>query len=198
LIALWIALFTVVLKLFLTYFTRRIFNETNNAAVLALAYDHRNDVLSASAAALGITLGRMGYPWADPLVGALVALLVLRTGVEILRQSSSELMDAVPSQALAQQITGLLSAIPEVLSVEQIHAHRFGPYMVINVQIGVDGTISVEAGDCIATQVEQTIYDSVDLVGRVYVHYHPARTSFFCQGVVQKEPEILENNLYPR
>jgi len=196
LIALWIALFTVVLKLFLTYFTRRIFKETNNAAVLALAHDHRNDVLSASAAAIGITLGRMGYPWVDPLVGALVALLVLRTGVEILRQSSSELMDAVPSQALAQQITSVVSTIPEVLSIEQIHTHRFGPYMVINVQIGVDGTISVEAGDGIATQVEVAIYDSIDLVGRVYVHYHPATTSLFSQGVEQKAPEILENNFY--
>jgi divalent metal cation (Fe/Co/Zn/Cd) transporter len=47
----------------LTLFTQRIGQQTNNPAVLALAYDHRNDVFSAGAAAIGISLGRMGYPW---------------------------------------------------------------------------------------------------------------------------------------
>ena len=78
----------------------------------ALAYDHRNDVFSASGAALGIFLGRMGLPWVDPLAGALVALLVLRTGVEILRQSSAELMDAVPSEDPGGPNRGFISRNP--------------------------------------------------------------------------------------
>jgi cation diffusion facilitator family transporter len=174
-IALWIALLTVVIKLFLTFFTVRIGNSIQNPAVLALAYDHRNDVFSASGAAVGIALGRMGLPWIDPLVGALVALLVLRTGVGILRQSSTELMDPVPSRALAEQITRLLKQVPAVLRVEEIHAHRFGPYMVINITIGVDGNITVIEGDHIACQVEDLIGAEINLVRRVYVHYHPLR-----------------------
>lgn len=176
LLALWIALFTVSLKLILTIFTKRIGKQTDNPAVTALAYDHRNDVFSASGAALGIFLGRMGLPWVDPLAGALVALLVLRTGVEILRQSSAELMDAVPSQALADQIVDLLVEIPEVECVEEIHAHRFGPYVVVNITVGVDGSMTVKRGDAIATQVENLLMDRIDLVKRVYVHYHPVRS----------------------
>jgi len=172
-IALWIALFTVVLKIILTVFTNQIGEQTINPAVWALAYDHRNDVFSALGAAVGIYLGQRGYPWVDPLVGALVAFLVLRTGVEILRQSSSELMDAVPSRALSHQITSILAEIPGVQTVEEIHAHRFGPYLVINLTIGVDGALSVVQGDCIANEVETTIYDYNNLVRRVYVHYHP-------------------------
>ena len=68
--ALWVALLTVALKVGLTVFTRRIGQQTKNAAVLALAYDHRNDVFSALAATIGIFWGRMGYPWVDPLAGA--------------------------------------------------------------------------------------------------------------------------------
>jgi cation diffusion facilitator family transporter len=144
--------------------------------VTALAYDHRNDVFSASGAALGIFLGRMGLPWVDPLAGALVALLVLRTGVEILRQSSAELMDAVPSQELADQIVDLLAEIPDVECVEEIHSHRFGPYVVVNVTVGVDGGMTVRRGDAIATQVENLLVERIDLVRRVYVHYHPVQT----------------------
>ena len=191
LIALWIALFTVMLKIFLTMLTRRIASRTNNPAVLALAYDHRNDVFSASSAATGIYLGRAGFPWVDPLVGALVALLVLRTGIEIIRQSSSDLMDAVPSRSLARRIKKLLNGIPAVREVEEIHAHRFGPYLVVNITIGVDGSLSVLDGDKIATEAERMIIQSIDLVRHVYVHYHPVTESRF-PGNDEKKPHLPE------
>jgi len=175
--ALGVALFTVALKIGLTLFTRRIGRQTKNPTVLALAYDHRNDVFSASAAAIGIFLGRMGYPWVDPLAGALVALVILRTGIEILRDSATELMGAVPGKILAQQITELLTGVPGVKQVEEIQAHRFGPYLVIDVTIGIDGSLSVAAGDEIASQVERALYPHFEFMRRVHVHYHPARPS---------------------
>ncbi|UCC86805.1 MAG: cation transporter [Anaerolineales bacterium] len=168
-----VALLTVVLKLGLTLYTWRIGRQTQNAAVQALAYDHRNDVFSALAATTGIFLGRMGYLWVDPLAGALVALVVLRTGIEIVRLSAEDLMDTVPGRALAQQITELLRPISGVRRVEEIHAHRFGPYLVVNVTIGVDGSLSVAGGDQIASQVEHTLIEGIELVRRVHVHYHP-------------------------
>jgi cation diffusion facilitator family transporter len=180
-IALWMALLTVLAKVLLTVYTRRAASHTGNAAVLALAYDHRNDIFSAAGAGLGIFLGRMGYPWVDPLAGAVVALLILRTGVGILHQSSIELMDAVPSRTLREQVERLVNGVPGVKELEEVHAHRFGPYLVINVIIGIDGQLSVAEGDEIASSVERRIYDSVDLARRVYVHYHP-------QGSIQPEP----------
>ncbi len=173
--ALLVGAFTIVLKIGLTHFTQRIGRETNNVAVMALAYDHRNDVFSAAAATAGIFLGRMGYPWVDPLAGTLVALVILRTGIEILRESSADLMDTVPGQSLAQQIRQLLAAVPDVQQVEEVHAHRFGPYLVINLTICVDGALTVAEGDEIASRVEHALYEQVELVRRVYVHYHPAR-----------------------
>lgn len=173
-VTLWVALFTVILKLGLTALTQRIGEQTHNSAIQALAYDHRNDVFSALAVTIGILLARMGYLWVDPLAGALVSLVVMRTGIEILRVSAADLMDDVPGQALARQITKLLGPIPGVKQVEEIRAHRFGPYLVVNVTIGVDGKLTVADGDEIATQVEHTLIDGIDFMRRVHVHYHPA------------------------
>ena len=175
-IALWVALFTVALKLMLSIYTQRIGEETRNAAVTALAYDHRNDLYAALAVAVGIFLGRQGLLWVDPLAGAIVALLVLRTGVEIIRESSYDLMDSVPGQTLAERISALVTPIEAVEQIEEIHAHRFGPYLVINLTIGVDGTMPVAAGDEIASQVEDTLYNNIELLRRVYVHYHPSNS----------------------
>jgi cation diffusion facilitator family transporter len=173
---LWVALFTVVVKILLTIYTRAVGKKTGSPAIRALAFDHRNDVFSGMAAGLGIFLARRGYPWVDPLAGALVALLILRTGIGILRQSSEDLMDSVPGHLLDREIRSILGDIPEIRSVEEIHAHRFGPYFVINLTIGIDGRLDVYDGDAIATRVEQLLARRIGMVRRVYVHYHPART----------------------
>lgn len=171
---LWIALATVVIKIILFFYVRRLGEDTQNPVVFALAYDHRNDVFSATAASIGIFLGQRGLPWVDPLAGALVALLILRTGIFILRESSMDLMDTVPSQKLAEQIYDLLRKVNGVRQLEEVQAHRFGPHIVVNLTIGINGSLSVKQGDKIATSVEQMIYASIPNVLRVHVHYHPA------------------------
>jgi divalent metal cation (Fe/Co/Zn/Cd) transporter len=46
---------------------------------------------------------------------------------------------------------------------------------VVNLVIGIDGSLTVADGDAIATQVEETLYENIDLLRRVHVHYHPVR-----------------------
>jgi len=173
-VALWVALITVGVKVFLFFYVSRLGRETRNPVVNALAYDHRNDIFSAGAASVGIFLGQRGLPWVDPLAGALVALLILRTGTYILRESSVDLMDAVPSRDLALQVSGLLKQVPGVQQLEELQAHRFGPHLVVNLTIGIDGGISVRRGDAIASRVEDLLYESVSNLRRVHVHYHPS------------------------
>jgi cation diffusion facilitator family transporter len=172
--ALWMALATVAIKIFLTYYVRKLGKETKNPVVEAMAYDHRNDLFSAAAASFGIFLGQRGLPWVDPLAGAVVALLILRTGIFILRESAVELMDAVPSKELAGQISELLQDVPGVDQLHEVQAHRFGPHSVVNVTIGVDGNLPVNEGDQIASRVEALLCDNIPNLRRVHVHYHPS------------------------
>ena len=172
--ALWVALGTVAIKIILFFYVRRLGKETRNPIVEALAYDHRNDIFSASAASAGIFLGQNGLPWGDPLAGALVALLILRTGVYILRESSVELMSAVPSKELAQQVSSLVKNVHGVQQLEELQAHRFGPHLVLNLTIGMNGSLTVQQGDRIATSVESLIYQSIPSVSHIHVHFHPA------------------------
>lgn len=172
--ALWVALGTVLIKIILSSYTRKLGRETHNPVVVALAYDHRNDLFSASAATIGIFLGQRGFPWIDPLAGALVAFLILRTGIYILRESSTDLMAAVPNFELAEQVVNLLRDIPGVKQVEELQAHRFGPHVVVALTIGIDGSLTVTEGDAIANRVEKTLINSISNIRRVHVHYHPA------------------------
>jgi divalent metal cation (Fe/Co/Zn/Cd) transporter len=88
-----------------------------------------------------------------------------------------ELMDAVPSRELAQQISELVKQVHGVQQLEELQAHRFGPHLVINLTIGINGSLSVHAGDRIATQVEALIYKTIPNMRHIHVHYHPAEKS---------------------
>lgn len=172
-IALWVALSVVLVKFGLTGWTYAVNRRVNNSAVLALAQDHRNDIFASAAAAVGILFARMGYPWVDPLAGAVVSLIILHTGVEILRSATADLMDTVPGRELDREIRVNLEGITGLLAIEEVHAHRFGPWLVANLTIGVDGGISVREGHRIAIEVERRLVDRVEFMRRVYVHYHP-------------------------
>ncbi|MFN2354623.1 MAG: cation diffusion facilitator family transporter [Desulfopila sp.] len=172
-VALWVALVTVAVKVVLTRWTGKIGKVTQNSAVQALAHDHRNDIFASIGAAAGIYFGRAGHPWVDPLAGALVSLIVLYTGIEILRDSTADLMDTVPGRSLGEKVRKSLAAQDGVKAVEEVRAHRFGPYLVMNLTIGIDGDLSVHDGDVIATEVEKRLIAEIDYLRRVHVHYHP-------------------------
>ena len=170
----WVALGTVGIKIFLTWYIRRLGYETGNPVVMALAYDHRNDLFSAGAATVGIFVGQRGLPWVDPLAGALVAILIFRTGLFILRESSTDLMAIIPSRDLAERVSGLVFQVEGLKQLEELQAHSFGPHIVLNLTIGIDGALSVYDGDRIATSVEELLLNSIPNARRVHVHYHPA------------------------
>lgn len=172
-IALYVALFTILLKGLLFLYTRTVGKKTNNPTVTALALDHRNDIFSATAVVAGTLAAQLGYYWADPLAGALVAVIFLMSGIEILRDSTDILMDTVPGQSLDKEVRSILQDLPGLEEIEQIQAHRFGQYMVMNMTIFVCGDSSVRDGHEVAEEVERRLIREIDFLQAVHVHYQP-------------------------
>jgi len=173
--ALYVALATIFIKILLMIQASRIGRETGNIAIKALARDHLNDIFASAGAALGIQLSQLGAPWVDPVAGAVVAVIMAKTGFDILREASSDLMDNVPSEELAREIYQLLEEVTEVEAIEDIHAHRFGPYLVVNLVICLDGDLTVRQGNEIADRVESKLLKGIEMLRKVYVHYHPSK-----------------------
>ncbi|MBN2402673.1 MAG: cation transporter [Spirochaetes bacterium] len=166
---------TIVVKILLMINAFSVSRKTDNIAVSALARDHRNDIFASSAAALGISLSLFGLDWVDPLASALVAVIVVKTGIDILRESAAELMDTVPGKEMDSKIRTLLAEVEQVKSVECVHAHRFGPYYMVNITIGVEGDLTVFQCDAIADRIEQLLCSEIELLRKVYIHYHPSK-----------------------
>ena len=172
-IALYVALFTILIKGLLFLYTRTVGKKTNNPTVVALALDHRNDIFSATAVVAGTLAAQFGFAWADPLAGAIVAVFFLMSGIEILRDSTDILMDTVPGQSLDKEVRSLLKDVPGLEGIEQIQAHRFGQYLVMNLTVFVCGDSSVREGHEVAEEVERRLTREIDFLQAVHVHYHP-------------------------
>lgn len=171
---LYIAVFTFCLKIFLFVYTRRTGKKTKNPTIRALANDHLNDIMAALAVVFGVVMNISGYYWVDPAAGALVAVYILKTGIEIIKDSSSDLMDAYPDEDFKQEITKISKSVVGVLEIEELGIHRFGPYYSINITIAVDGNISIREGHCIADRVESLLIDQYpESLRDVLIHYHP-------------------------
>ncbi len=173
--ALAVALLTIGIKFFLTWFVRKLGRETHNPMVEAMAYDHRNDLLSATAAAVGIFLGQRGLAWVDPLAAALVALLIFRTGLEIVLDASDELMDTVPSQELVDEALAVVREVSPLVHLETMQAHRFGPNLVINLTVGMDGRLTIQEGDRLSDEIERGLMGRIPRLRQVHIHYHPVQ-----------------------
>jgi len=130
-----IALFTFGLKIFLYTYTRKNIPKTKNPTLKALANDHLNDIMAAVAVVVGVLLGRLGYYWMDPAAGAIVAIYIIKTGVEIIMESSRELMDYLPDEDFVRELKTEAMAVEGVRSIEDLGIHRFGPYFTIRLSL---------------------------------------------------------------
>lgn len=172
--ALVIALCTVALKLYLYFYTRTNVRKTHNPTLKALANDHLNDIMASAAVVVGVIMGRMGYYWMDPAAGAVVAIYIVKTGIEIVMDSSGQLMDSVPDGEFSKELRAVAFSVPGVQSIDEMGIHRFGPYYTVNMTIAVDGKISVDSGHVISNMVENKLLDKYSTgLRQVLIHYHP-------------------------
>jgi cation diffusion facilitator family transporter len=178
LFAVVVATITFGLKLYLYFYTKRNQKATQNPTLRALANDHLNDVLASVAVVIGVIGSRIGLPWADPLAGAFVSLFIIRTGIGIIMQSSTELMDTYPDATFRDDVIKTAGQVPGVKHTEVIGMHRFGPYFTINLDIGVDGNLTISQGHAITDEVETVLLEAYSVsLKTVHVHYHPVE---FC------------------
>lgn len=169
-----IALATFLLKIVLYILSRKNYLRTKNPTLRALANDHLNDIMASAAVIVGVVMARFGLHWMDPAAGAIVAIFIARTGIAIILDSSSELMDSIPDDAFRRELRDIALAVEGVIQVEDLGVHRFGPYYTIDMVICVDGNISVDEGNIISHKVEQLLINNYQgALRNVLIHFHP-------------------------
>lgn len=175
-IALWGALVTIAAKEVMFRWFAYEAKKLHSTVLRASAADYRKDAITSLATLAGITGARLGYRFLDPLAAAVTSLFIIKIGFDVVRVAAEELMDAMPSSPTLAEITEVALHCSGVEHVYGVRARRVGRYVLIDLRIEVDPTLTVEAGHQIAKQVKNEITASADVVKEVLVHVNPHYT----------------------
>lgn len=111
----------------------------------AAAVDSRNDVISTIFVIVSILISYFtGFTQIDGIFAVLVAIFIIYSGIDILRQSANILIGETPDVKEVEKFINLLENDPEVLGVHDIRMHCYGPNATFaSAHVEVDGSKDV-------------------------------------------------------
>jgi cation diffusion facilitator family transporter len=173
-LALGVAATSAVVCEALSRWTHRVARALENGPLRALARDKRSDALTSILVVIGVSASLAGVTWVEPPVAALMGVGICWMGLRSLREGVDVLMDRVDDPELRAQLRDLAQALPGVRGVQQVRVHPLGSELRVDMQISVDGELSVREGHTIAHSVERVVLREVSRVVEVHVHVNPA------------------------
>jgi cation diffusion facilitator family transporter len=165
----------VLVKVVMYLLVGRIGRLAHSPAILASARDNLADVLTSTAALVGIWGSRVIHPLFDPAAGLVVALWIFRTAWDILTENLGYLTGRSASADLCARIVVVASAVPGVLAVHQVVADYVGPQVRVDMHIDVDGEMTIREAHSIADQVQMEV-EALQAVDLAFVHVEPIGT----------------------
>lgn len=166
----------IVIKLWQTFFNISIGKRINSVTLMATGADSRNDVISTSAVLVSVLVGKFTGLVIDGYMGCLVALFIIWSGIQLVRETSSPLLGEAPDAHLVSAITETVMREPGVLGIHDLMVHNYGPgkiFASIHIEVDADGDLmkSHDMIDNIERIVKETLH--IEFVA----HMDPVKTN---------------------
>ncbi|WP_455714207.1 cation diffusion facilitator family transporter [Anaerosporobacter sp.] len=171
---------SILVKMCLFLFNRKMGKMIHSTALLATAEDSRNDVITTSAVLVAAVVEYFTTWQIDGFMGLAVALFILYSGVNLAKETISPLLGEGANPELQEQITEYITSCPKVLGCHDLMVHDYGPgqrFASIHVEMDKDENALV----CheLIDNMERECYKSYGV--HLVIHYDP---------VVTNNPEI--------
>ena len=111
---------SILLKLWMALFDRKLGRKIGSAALTAAAADSRSDVISTGAVLLACVVGKLTGLMIDGWAGLLVALFILWSGVGVVKDTVDPLLGAKPDEALVRAIAYLMTSHVNILGFHDL------------------------------------------------------------------------------
>ena len=165
----------ILIKLWQSLFNRSIGRKIRSVTLMATAADSRNDVISTSAVLISVIVGKFTGIQIDGYMGSLVALFIIWSGIQLVRETTSPLLGEAPDQELVDSIAEIVKKEPGVLGIHDLMVHNYGPgkiFASMHIEVDADGDL-MESHDMI-DNIEKRIKDELHV--EFVVHMDPVKT----------------------
>lgn len=169
-----VMLAAIAVTLGLVIFQRRVVAETGCTAIKADSLHYASDLYANLGTVLALALAGRGWLWLDPLIGVLIALIVIRSAWQIANESTQILLDRHLSPGAEAEIARLALENGRVLGVHDIRTRRSGQTRIVQLHLEMSGDLSLEEAHRATKEVEKCIRKIIPQAD-IIIHQDPAK-----------------------
>ncbi len=182
-------------------FAFRIGRKIDSGVLIADGWNHRFDAIISVVIAAGIYLTMMddAFRVVDPILGILVAVAVVITGIKLVKEAGHELLGRAPPTEVVERVVQIAEAVEGVTDAHEVRVHEYGTRKVMSLHIAVEEGITAKDAHEIATEVEDSIKEEFTVAPTV--HVEPTEAAEGLEGLeelvgraVQRYDEILSSH----
>jgi len=162
-------------------FQIRLGKQTGSPSLIADGRQHRADVLTSALVFLALIARSIDLPL-DRIAAAIIALVILKEGWEILIYGMRVLLDASVDRKTLEKISQLIMQAPEVESINEVVARNSGRYLFVQANLVLRVT-DLKRAHLASGRIEAQIRKELPHVDRVLIHYEPRTKSRFRYAV---------------
>ena len=178
-VALVAAVVSIATKEWLYRYTVKVGQKTESSAVVANAWHHRSDALSSIGTLIGIGCAyTLGGKWviADPIAAIVVAAMILKVAIDLLRKGFDELVDGSLPAELEEEIVRIITEDAAISHPHNLRTRRIGSNIAIEVHIRVDGDMSVRESHALTESIERRLREKFGEGTFVSIHVEPIKS----------------------
>jgi len=151
--------------------------EVGSTALGVEALHHWSDAMTSSAAFVGISIaltGGKGWEAADDWAALFACVIIAVNGIAMLSRALGDVMDAAAPAKFEGEIRTLALAVPGVDALDKVRIRKSGLTYLVDIQVQVDGQMTVRQGHDIAHAVKDVLLASAaHSISDVTVHVEP-------------------------
>lgn len=141
------------------------------------AQHHWSDAVTSAAAFVGISIaliGGGGWQSADDWAALAACGVIAFNGVGMMTKALHDVMDTAVSERFDSEVRALALAVPGVRALHRVRMRKSGLSYLVDIQIRVDGNLTVREGHDIAHAVKDVLIASAPhRISDVTVHVEP-------------------------
>ena len=156
-LAIVVAALSIVIKEALFRYTWFHAQRHDSSSLRADAWHHRSDALGTMGVLVGVAGARMGFPMLDSVASLMICGFIIRAAYRIFCDAIRKMVDHACCAELETALMRCVQRQPDVLTVEQLLTREFGSRIYADVEIQVDGRLSLAEGCGIAQRVHDAV-----------------------------------------
>ncbi|AOS43814.1 Ferrous-iron efflux pump FieF [Lacunisphaera limnophila] len=151
--------------------------EVGSTALGIEALHHWSDAMTSAAAFIGISIaiwGGPGWETADDWAALFACVIIAFNGLGMLKKALGDVMDTAAPENFEREVRALALAVPGVAALDKVRVRKSGLSHLVDIQVRVDGGLSVREGHAIAHAVKDALTASgTHAISDVTVHVEP-------------------------